>query len=441
MRLRTFLPALAILTAAGCDSALRTEPVDRVPVDQAIVDAPGARAALIGAYDALQDLSYYGTDLLVLGDLSADNADHVGTYQFLGQVSRNQLQADNSSVEGLWQAIYAGIGRVNLILARVPDVPGLGATERDQILGEARFLRALHYHNLVKLWGDVPMPLAPVASAAEAAAFQRTPATDVYAQIITDLDAAAQLIANSSQTRQASLGAVRALRARVLLYKGDWAGAETAANAVLAMGYSLATSYPALFTPDGTDTPEDIFRVSFTPQEYNEMGYYYLWDGRWEVAPSEDLYGSYEPGDVRRDWSVEEDDGEFQGTKFPTTIGGEDIHVIRLAEVMLIRAEALARQGRLADAVAAYNPVRVRASLDPHVFGRDVSTQAQVLDAIWQERRVELALEGDRWPDLVRTGRVAAVLGLPADRAYQALYPIPAAERVVSPQLTQNPGY
>lgn len=441
MRLRSFLPALALMVASGCDSVLQTEPVDRVPVEQAIVDGPSARAALIGAYDALQRLSYYGTDLLMLGDLSSDNAEHVGTYQYLGAVDRNQIQADNTSVSDMWQVIYAAIGRVNLVLDRVPDVPGLSDTERNEILGEAHVLRALHYHNLVKFWGGVPITLTPVASADEAASFTRASVEEVYSQILADLDQAGQLMTNSTQTRQASLGAVSAIRSRVLLYKGDWVGAEAAANAVLGMGYSLAASYPDLFTPDGQDTPEDIFRVSFTPQEYNEMGYYYLFDGRWEVAPTEDLYDSYEPGDLRRDWTVGEDDGDFEGTKFPTTIGGEDIHVIRLAEVMLIRAEALAQQGKLAAAIAAYNPVRVRADLAPHVLGVDVTSQDDVLAAIWHERRVELALEGDRWPDLVRTGRVLSVLGLPPDRAFQALYPIPAGEIVVTPGLTQNPGY
>lgn len=440
MRLRLLLPTL-LLAAAGCESPLETVPVDRIPSDQAITDGATARAALIGAYDALQSGSYYSLDLPMLGDLSADNLDHTGTFNYLGDVARNQVQADNSTITGVWTALYDAIARVNLILARVPDVPGLAAAERDQILGEAYFLRALHYHNLVKLWGDVPMPLTPVASADEAAQFTRTPGAQVYTQILADLGEAAQRITDTEQTRQASLGAVHALRARVLLYAGDWAGARAAADQVLGMGYALAPEFSALFTPDGASTSEDIFLVSFTPQEYNLLGYYYLWDGRWEAAPTASLDEAYEANDVRRAWTLEEDDGDYQGTKFPTTIGGEDFHVLRLAEVLLIKAEAHARLNQLGAAVSAYNPVRVRAGLDPHVLGTDVTTQADVLAAIWQERRVELALEGDRWPDLVRTGRAVAELGLPANRAFQTLYPIPAREVTIAPGLTQNPGY
>ena len=112
--------------------------------------------------------------------------------------------------------------------------------------------------------------------------------------------------------------------------------------------------------------------------------------------------------------------------------------MIRLAEVLLIKAEALARQNNLSGAVDAYNPIRVRAGLAPHVLGADVTTQAEVLAAIDTERRLELAFEGDRWPDLVRTGQAVPVLGIPE---FQTLFPIPQAERDVAPGLTQNPGY
>ena len=226
----------------------------------------------------------------VLGDLSADNAEHVGTFQYLGQVDRNQLQADNTAVTNAWIAIYDAIARVNLILQKVPNVTGLTDTEKNQILGEAHFLRALHYHNLVKFWGDVPMPLEPLDSPAEAAQLTRTPKADVYTQILADLTQAEQLMTTAKQARQASLGAVRALRARVMLYQENYQGALDAANAVQAMGYALAPQFENLFTDEGTDTPEDIFRVSFTAVEFNEMGYYYLFDGRWEVAPTADLY-------------------------------------------------------------------------------------------------------------------------------------------------------
>jgi hypothetical protein len=441
MRLRFLMPAALLAAAAGCDHALTTEPVDRVPAEQAIVDAPTARAALIGAYDALQSLNYYGRDVFVLSDLSADNAEHVGTFQYLGQVDRNQLQADNTAVTNMWVAIYDAIARVNLILQKVPNVTGLTDKEKNQILGEAHFLRALHYSNLVKFWGDIPMPLEPLDSPAEAAALTRTPKDQVYPQILVDLTEAERLMTTAKQPRQASLGAVRALRARVMLYVGNYQNALDAANAVQAMGYSLAPQFENLFTDEGTDTPEDIFRVSFTATEFNEVGYYYLFDGRWEVAPTANLYAAYSAGDRRRDITLGKDGSDYEGRKYPTTIGAEDVHVIRFAEVLLIKAEALARLNRLPEAVAEYNKVRVRAGLAPHVLGTDVTTQADVLNAIWNERRLELALEGDRWPDLIRTGRAMTVLGLPSNRAFQLLYPIPSRELIVSPALTQNPGY
>jgi starch-binding outer membrane protein, SusD/RagB family len=442
MRLhRHLLPVLALAIAAGCDSTLATDPVDRIPAEQSIVDAATARAALVGAYDALQALSYYGRTFEVLGDLSADNADHQGTFQYLGQVDRNQLQADNTAVTNVWIAIYDAVARVNLILQRVPNAQGLTDPQKNQILGEAHFLRALHYHNLVKFWGDVPMPLEPLDDPAEAAALTRTPKAQVYAQIFADLADAERLMTTAKQARQASLGAVRALRARVMLYQENWQGALDAANAVQAMSYSLAPQFQALFTSEGTDTPEDIFRISFTATEYNEMGYYYLFDGRWEVAPTANLYSAYSATDLRRNLTVGKDGSDYEGTKFPTTIGAEDLHVIRFAEVLLTKAEALARLNRLPEAVTEYNKVRVRAGLTPHVLGTNVTSQTDVLNAIWNERRLELALEGDRWPDLVRTGRVMTVLGLPANRAFQTLYPIPSRELIVASGLTQNPGY
>ena len=125
------------------------------------------------------------------------------------------------------------------------------------------------------------------------------------------------------------------------------------------------------------------------------------------------------------------------GSKWVTGIGAENIHVFRLAEVLLIEAEAEARQNKLGEAEATLTPLRTRAGLP--AAGLDAMTQAAAIDAILNERRLELAFEGDRWPDLVRTGRVQAFL--PGVAAFQTRYPIPLNELDVAPGLVQNPGY
>lgn len=439
VKLRFLIPALALAVgAAACGKELATAPSDQVLASQAIVDAPTARASLAGAYAGLQALGYYGRNLEIIGDLPADNAIWRGTFQYLGDIGRDSIKADNTTTTSVWTAVYAVIARTNMILAKVPALTDLSTVEKNEILGEAYFLRALSYHNLVKFWGAVPMPLQPILVANDAKSYPRVAVPQVYTQILADLTQAGQLITNTSNTRQATVMAVHAIRARVLLYNANSQGALDEANIVLAGRDTLVEDYSALFTSAGTNTSEDIFRVAFTPVQYNEMGYYYLGAGRRELQPSSNLNTSYETGDARKTWTVQpRGSSNLQGTKFPTTIGAEHLHVIRLAEVVLIKAEALARLNQLAAAVQEYNKLRVRAKLAPHVLGVNVTTQADVLAAIEKERRLELALEGDRWPDLVRLGRAVAVRGIPA---FRTLFPIPASD-VNTAGLAQNPGY
>lgn len=442
MRIRFLLPFALMGSLVGCDSLLDESPTDRLPTERAINDAEGARTALIGAYAGLQATSYYGRDLLVFGDLPTDNVEHTGTLTQFNEADANRIQADNSGVDGIWNSAYDGINRANNILEKVPPLTDLEDTEKNEILGEAHLLRALHYHNLVKLFGDVPIRLTPITSVEEAGTAVRSPVADVYAQIHADLDEAGNLITNTEPATQGTIGAVHALRARVALYEGDYATALAEADEVINEGYDLADTYSDLFDPEGIDTPEDILKVTFNAVQFNLEGFYYTsedFDGRGEVAPTQDLFDAFEPDDDRLTWSITvTDDGALSGSKWPTTVGAEDIHVIRFAEVLLIKAEAQARANDLAGAVDTYNLIRDRAGLDPHSLGNEVSTQAEVLAAIDHERRVELAMEGDRWPDLVRQGTAVAVLGIPE---FQTLFPIPQIERDVAPGLTQNPGY
>lgn len=461
MRIRWMLPALAV-GVLSCDNTLTVEPVNEVAADAAIVDAATARAALAGAYDALQDdatASYYSGDFTVFSDLSADDVRHSGTFDTYRQADRNQLSPANGTLEDIWEQIYVAITRVNIIIEKVPTVPGLSQRERDDFMGQAYFLRALNYHNLAKLWGGVPLRLETPESIDEAAKIARATLDETYAQILADLDRAVDLIEEDSDPTVATRGATWALRSRVLLFRGDWAGVIVAADSTARYGYALAADFDDLFAAEG-GTAEDIFKIPFTAEEAHVLGWYYRakgYGGRYELAPTCALVNAFDSSvncgqtNFMAGWSPDNPRAAFSisvntssnepfANKYLTGIGDEDFHVIRFAEVILNRAEALARLNRLAEAVAEYNKTRVRAGLAPHVLGVHVTTQQQVLQAIWDERRLELAFEGFRWPDLVRTNRAVSVLGLDG-RAHQVFYPIPQGELDVAPNITQNPGY
>ncbi len=445
MRIRYAFAFALLPWLAGCNSILDADPTDQLPDNKAITTSEGARSALVGAYSALQDIDgviYYSGDFLALGDLSSDNATATGTFTSYAQADANQLRASNASVADIWSTIYIAINRVNNIIEKVPTVTDLEDEEKNDILGQAYFLRALNYHNLVKLWGGVPLRLVPVKSLQEAAAATRASVPEVYTQINSDLAQADQLVTSTTPTTRATIGAVKAIQARVYLYQGDWANANAKADEVIGLAYELAGDYSDLFDEEGQDTPEDIFKLLYTAQQAQFIGYY--WNstddgGKAELTPTQSLIDAYDPDDARLEWSIKDDgEGTISGVKFPTVAGTEDIHVIRFAEVLLIKAEAQAQLGDLAGAVATYNLIRVRAGLPKHKLGNEVTSQADVLAAIDRERRVELAMEGDRWPDLVRRGAAVAVMGIPE---FQTLYPIPQGEIDVTPGLTQNPGY
>lgn len=448
--MRTRMLFLVLPLAAGCSSILDVTPTSTVPEATAISDASGARSALNGAYNGLQSLSYYGESYIDFPEVVSDNGVASGTLTAYADGDANKMVADNAEVTTMWNAIYDDVNRTNELISKVPNITGMDSDARNEILGEAYFLRALDYHNLVRLWGGVPLRLEPVSSVTEAGKITRATPADVYKQILSDLGQAETLISNTDQTTQASLGAAYAIDARVRLYMGDWSGAEAAAAKVEGMGYSLAPDFSDLFSATGSPTSEDIFRVLFTAVNYNEVGYYYLTKnlgGRYEVAPSTSIiaafdpasggkYTAYAPADARGQYSIGVDGRRVYAARYRTSAGTEYVHVIRLGEVILIRAEALAQMGKLPEAVDEYNKTRVRAGLAPDP--RTGRTQADVLASIYKERRLELAFEGDRWPDLVRRGEAAATLGIPAN---MTLFPIPQREIDTAPGITQNPGY
>lgn len=440
-RLTPVILAAILASATGCDETLTVAPTMEVEESQAIIDGPSARAALAGAYNGLQNGSYYGGDFLFIPDLASDDVSHSGTYTTFADVDQEVTTADNSTVAGIWNSIYISIGRANTLIAKVPGVTQLSEDERKDIMGQAHLIRALDYHNLVKLFGPVPIRLTPPASLSELASTERATSAQVYTQILADINQATQLMSNDSRTVEASDVAADALKSRVLLYMENWAGTVAAANAVIAAGLELAPNFSSLFSPTA-ETPEDIWRVAFTATDYNLSGYYYLakaLGGRYELAPTASLQNAYESGDARLAWTIQRDSRNRRyGAKWRSAEGAEDLHIIRFAEVLLNKAEAQVMLGDLSGAVSTYNMLRERAGLAPHTLGVEVTTAIQVRDAVWLERRRELAFEGDRWADLVRTKRAMTVLNIPA---FRTLFPIPQREIDVAPKLVQNAGY
>ena len=167
---------LLLISAAGlsaCSSVLDVAPSNSVPSETAISDAAGAKAALAGAYAGLQQSGIYGHTIVDWTEVLSDNLRFVGTFDNYADADAHLLRADNFSVAQIWNDTYDEVNRVNEITQKVPDVPDLAAGDKSEILGEAYFLRALQYHNLVKLWDGVPLRLEPVKTAAEAAAIAR----------------------------------------------------------------------------------------------------------------------------------------------------------------------------------------------------------------------------------------------------------------------------
>lgn len=453
MKKLRLVPALLLAVALGAcntDKLLNILPVDEISDEIAIVDARSAQAALNGGYSSLQSGDLYGGDWLVWVDLLTDDVEHSGTFGSFADGDLHFFRPEMGTIDGIWSASYVGIDRVNRLIQKVPLIEGIDADDADAILGQAHGLRALHYFNLVRAWGDVPLVLVPPATLEEAAQVTRDPVATVYAQIESDLSQAASLLSGASNDDRTLItpGYVTALEAKAALYQENWSTAASKAQQIVASGdYALVTDLRDAFTADGDPpTVEDVFRLVFTIVDFNNLGWWYRYDGRLEVAATQEIYDLYEPGDLRHDLNFP-DAGDIRAdgievTKYPTPIGEEDLHVIRYADVVLILAEALAEQNDLPNAVGYLNQIRARAAVAEYVFGTDLVTQQDVIDAIYLERRLEFAFEGERWHDLVRTGRAFAVLGGTGRfEAHEVLWPIPVGEMDTAPNLVQNPGY
>ena len=437
--------ATAALSLSACNDLLEPTPVQQLPDNQAIKDAGSARAATIGVYDRVQ--AYYQLNWPVLGFLPGENVRFNGTLNQFLQIDQNQLSADNVLITEAWTQMYQAVNGANNVIAALPGIndPLLPVAEKSQLLGEAYFLRALVYFDLGRGWGGVPLALTPTRSKANGQGLRRSTQAHTYDQVLADLAQAETLLPESATRNRAVKAAARALRARLHLYRQQWAEAEASASQVIAStNYRLVTPYRTFSTAPFL-SQESVFELTFSNSDANTM-----WNNWFPSA----LGGQFNFQPVPAAIALLNDPavgGSRAALLASTVIAGSPVtygnlysrsaqrddpsYVLRLAEQYLIRAEAHARQAKLPEAIADLNAVRTRAG----VGVTTATTAAQLLLAIENERRVEFAFEADRWFDLVRTGRAGDVLGVTDQRRW--LFPIPFNDLVADPDLVQNPGY
>jgi len=439
--------------------------------------------AVVGAYGSFKQNGLYGNGnaqagLLNLGEMVSDNTDF-GATRAISNVSTFELEDFNFSLSNtffssVWTGHYIGISRANTILSRLPGA-AIDQTLKTRFEGEAKFLRGLFYFNLVRLFGDVQLVTTETTDPQEGYAIPRTAASKIYEQIISDLSFAETNLPTAitaAEGGRASRWAAKALLGKVYLTQKDFAKATGKLNEVISSGqFNVTTNtYAAVFsnTTPLTANKDMIFSVQYKSGQigqgsaiwsatipWNGTGAFFgMTGGSGEgfMRPTADMVNEYEAGDLRKGASVAT--SYMNGTttvneryvvkyKQAGTIAGDadiDFPVLRYADVLLMYGEALNEQSQTTTGIPFINHVRTRAGLPglPATI-----SQADARLAIEKERRVELAFEGQRWFDLLRTDRYLPVMTSKgyATKAFHKLFPVPQRETDLNPSLGQNPGY
>ena len=444
---KTMLMVLtAGLVASSCDSMLNTEPQQSIDEATALETEANVLAVLNGAYDGFSDDDMFGGEYQYEADLMAnDNSDPelrwVGTFEEPEQIWRKQILVENAQVAATWTESYDAINRANNVLSALDVIED--AATRTQAEAEAKFIRGVTYFYLIQFYAKpysdgnaasnpgVPLVLTPTRGIDESSNVSRNTVADVYAQILSDLtDAEAGLPASNGG--YATSHAAAAFLSRVYLQQADYANARDAAHRVISSGaFSLTATYVDAFNNQGNSS-EDVFAIQVDAQDgahsLNTFFAHPDFGGRGDITISPTHLALYEVGDERIDAMRDDSTATEKWNDFTA-----NIPVIRLAELLLTRAEAISRVGAGATGATAagdLNAVRARVGLAPNLL----PTTADIL----AERKLELAFEGQLLHDLRRTQRNVGSFAYNAD---EVVWPIPQREMDVNPNLTQNPGY
>ncbi len=461
-----FLP-LFLVCLVGCNKLVQVpQPISSVTSDIVYSSDATATAAVLAMYsDMSENQSIFNSETTIYAAESADELTNV----FSGLESNNfflsntltAFKSSGTCLSSFWTPAYFVIYCANSVISGAQSSTGMTTAGKEEIVAEAKFIRAFCYFYLTNIFGDLPLVLSNNFN--QTVLLSKSSQSVIYQQILSDLQDAEILLPgdfsfSGGQPIRANKWAATALLARVYLYQGLWQKADSAATAVINSGQFNLVSLDSVFFTNSSEAILQLQTLStgvyanfeantFIPTGYSSPPNYWL---------TSYLQAAFEPNDMR--WTNWVDSLNFgigwyyYPNKYKVGIGspgnvGENYTLLRLAEQFLIRAEAEANLGDMTDAANDLNIIRERANLGPSTTLTPGSSLQQADSAIMHERRVEFFAEwGHRWFDLKRWGIAIQTL----DTIYykrgnidsiQLLYPIPMSEIQTDPNLSQNVGY
>jgi len=479
MKIYKYLPIIFCLSfvSNGCE-LLKEDPEHVLVTENFYKTTEEALAAVNAVYQRLAT-GMYNRPMEVLGDLTTDDYKNGQGMNnaFLIDLEYYNFTSENTFVADIWNQHYDGINRANVVLSKVPGIT-MDETLKQRILGEAHFLRALFYFNLVRFFGGVPLVTTDTQDLSNLNV-ARASVEEVYALIIEDLKFAETNLPatyGSSDLGRATKGAAKILLGKVYLTRKEWSNAVQKLEEIVkneaTYNYDLHANFRDNWVQTTENGKEMVFAVQFLQNPGTPNGMMILDAPRNRVPgltgneadiPTLDVYNAYETGDTRRDatfFTSLTASGKTYTFPFPlfykyydpgafsaTQQSNNNVFVLRYSDALLMYAEALNElNGPTPEAYAAINRVRRRAFKD-NLHDLAGLNKDIFREAVYKERRLEFVLEGQRWFDLVRTGRLLTVMqnhkenGTINIKPYQVLYPIPQRERDLNSSLEQNPGY
>jgi hypothetical protein len=444
-------------------------------------DAAKAVAAIYANLRSWEQVAFAPIAVESMGSDETEKGSSPSDASFMNNFDNFTHTSTEGQVNDFWLGQYRSINLANQVLTNVPSI-SMDATLQARYLAEAKFVRAYNYFRLVRAFGGVPLRLSNPTDATQYN-LPRATKEEVYAAIEKDLGEAAAVLPQSygpADVGRATKGAALALHAKVAMYQKKWADVLAKTNQVMTMGYSLFPNFEQLFRIPNENNSESIFEIQAqklpsipgaSNSQYSQVqGVRAIFWGGWGFnVPTQALVDSFEVNDPRKDATIifrgettpEGDAVPIAGDNprynqksyVPSTYwasgftegADQNIRVLRYAEVLLMNAEAANELGNTTQAKSSLNAVRARARGGNAAILPDVTTndQAQLRTAIWHERHVELAMEFDRFFDVIRQGRGLQVFGPKGFKAGKnELMPIPQPQIDLSAGvLTQNPGY